>query len=125
MERSSTQALAAGDLARARNRALWARFFNPLSADPLFALGRFEEAQQSRKGAERRYIQAVELLPDNPETWYTLGIFEFQSLRNLCATYRFLNNAYTLDPAGNQWVKGGPLDVARDAVNKGGCASGS
>jgi O-antigen ligase len=125
MERSSTQALAAGDLARAHDRALWARFFNPLSADPLFALGRFEEAQHSLKGAERRYIQAVELQPDNPETWYTLGIFEFQSLKNLCATYRFLNNAYTLDPAGNQWVKGGPLDVARDAVNNGGCASGS
>ena len=44
---------------------------------------------------------------------------------NLCAAYRYLNNAYTLDPAGNQWVEGGPLDVARDAVNAGGCAPGS
>jgi hypothetical protein len=26
---------------------------------------------------------------------------------------------------GNQWVDGGPLDVARDAVNAGGCALGS
>ncbi len=45
--------------------------------------------------------------------------------KNLCAAYRFLNDAYTLDPKGNQWTKGSPLDVARDAVNEGGCAPGS
>ena len=75
-----------------------------------------------RSGA---YIRAVELQPDNPLTWYTLGIFEFEVRENLCAAYRFLNNSYTLDPAGNQWLKGGPLDIARDAVNEGGCAPGS
>ena len=35
------------------------------------------------------------------------------------------NNAYTLDPAGSQWRRGGPLDASRDAVNAGGCAPGS
>ena len=125
MERSSTRALASDDLELARDRALWARFFNPLSVDPLFALARVEESRRRLGHAERRYIQAVELQPDNPETWYALGLFEFEALENLCATYRFLNNAYTLDPSGNQWVKGGPLDIARDAVNEGGCAPGS
>ncbi|MGH3136834.1 MAG: O-antigen ligase family protein [Gaiellaceae bacterium] len=125
MERSSTRALAADDLERARDRALWARFFNPLSVGPLFALARVEESRGRLGHAERRYIRAVELQPDNPDTWYALGLFEFEALENLCATYRFLNNAYTLDPAGNQWVQGGPLDVARDAVNEGGCAPGS
>ena len=125
MERSSTRALGAGDFELARDRALWARFLNPLSVDPIFALARVDELRGWPGNAERRYIRAVELQPDNPETWYTLGIFEFDRLRNLCATYRFLNNAYTLDPAGNQWVRGGPLDVARDAVNEGGCAPGS
>ena len=125
MERSSTRALVSGDLELARDRALWARFFNPLSVDPLFALARFEESRGWPGGAERRYIRAVELQPDNPETWYALGLFEFEALENLCATYRFLNNAYTLDPTGNQWVEGGPLDIARDAVNEGGCAPGS
>jgi hypothetical protein len=43
----------------------------------------------------------------------------------MCAAYRFLNNAYTLDPAGSQWVEGGPLDAARKVVNDGGCAAGS
>ncbi len=125
MERSSTHALIADDIERADDRARWARFFNPLSIDPVLALARVEESRLRLGHAEHRYIQAVEEQPDNPEAWYALGIFEFEALENLCATYRFLNDAYTLDPAGNQWVKGGPLDVARDAVNEGGCAPGS
>jgi len=125
MERSSTLALVDGDLELARDRAQWARFFNPLSVHPLFSLARVAERQRFFVTAERKYIQAVELQPDNPDAWYALGIYEFQVRRNLCAAYRFLNNAYTLDPSGNQWVKGGPLDVARGAVNAGGCAPGS
>ncbi len=125
MERSSTRALASGDLELSHDRALWSRFFNPLSVDPLFALARVEEERGRLGHAERRYIRAVELQPDNPETWYALGLFEFEALENLCATYRFLNNSYTLDPAGNQWARNGPLDIARDAVNQGGCAPGS
>jgi O-antigen ligase len=125
MERSSTLALVDGDFELARDRAQWARFFNPLSVDPLHSLARIAERQRFFATAERKYIQAVELQPDNPAAWYALGIYEFEVRRNLCAAYRFLNDAYTLDPAGNQWVKGGPLDVARDAVNAGGCAAGS
>ena len=32
-----------------------------------------------------------------------------------------LNHSYTLDPKSSRWVAGGPLDVARDAVNDGAC----
>ena len=124
-ERSSTRELTAGDTDAAREQALWARFFNPLSADGYFALGRVAERQGRVLRAERDYIRAVELQPDNPETWYTLGLFQFDVRDNMCAAYRFLNNAYTLDPAGNQWERDGPLDIARDAVNAGGCAPGS
>jgi len=124
-ERRSTRALAAGDLDEALDEARWAHRFNPVSADPLFAQARVAERQGVPLRAERAYIRAVELQPDNPRTWYTLGIFEFDVRMNLCAAYRFLNNSYTLDPAGNQWQEGGPLDVARDAVNDGGCAPGS
>jgi hypothetical protein len=119
--RSSTLALDAKDYGRASDLANRARFLNPLSVDPLYALAHVAERRGDRNGAQRRYIQAVELQPENPDTWYTLGIYEFQVLDNMCAAYRFLNNAYTLDPAGNQWVKGGPLDVARTAVNAGAC----
>ena len=124
-QRSSTRALASGDYDRALDRALWARFFNPVSPDPLFARARIAERQRAPLRAERLYVRAAELQPENPETWYTLGIFEFDVRRNMCAAYRFLNNAYTLDPAGSQWREGGPLDVARDAVNEGGCVPGS
>jgi hypothetical protein len=124
-ERRSTRALVSGDLEQALREAKRARFFNPESADPLFAQARVAERERVPLRAERAYIRAVELQPDNPLTWYTLGIFEFEVRTNLCAAYRFLNNSYTLDPAGNQWRRGGPLDLARDVVNHHGCAAGS
>jgi tetratricopeptide (TPR) repeat protein len=124
-ERRSTRELAAGNPEQARDQALWARFFNPLAAEPFLALARVAERQGRVLRAERYYIRAVELQPENPELWYALGLFQFDVRDNMCAAYRYLNESYTLDPAGNQWVDGGPLDVARDAVNAGGCALGS
>jgi hypothetical protein len=119
--RASTRALDDGDFERARDRAQWARFLNPLSVEPLWALARLEERRGVLRKAEGRYVQAAELQPDNPETWYALGLFEFEARRRMCAAYTFLNESYTLDPSGSQWVPGGPLDVARDAVNAGAC----
>jgi O-antigen ligase/polysaccharide polymerase Wzy-like membrane protein len=124
-ERRSTRALAAGDVEKALDEAHWAHRLNPVSVDPLFAQARVAELRGLESRAENYYIRAVELQPDNPLTWYTLGVFEFEVRRNLCATYRYLNEAYTRDPKGNQWTKGSPLDVARDAVNEGACAPGS
>lgn len=122
--RASTRALDDGDFETARDRALWARFFNPLSVKPVYALARIGERRRSFGDAQDRYVQAVELQPENPETWYSLGLYMFQVRGNMCAAYEFLNNAYTLDPAGSQWVKGGELDVARAAVNNGACERG-
>jgi tetratricopeptide (TPR) repeat protein len=119
--RESTRALDDRDFDAARDAADQARRLNPLSVEPLWALARVDERQGRYGDAEDRYVQAVELQPENPETWYALGIFEFQVRGNMCAAYEFLNNAYTLDPAGSQWIPGGELDIARDAVNKGAC----
>ncbi len=119
--RSSTRALDARDYGTARDKALRARSFDPLSVEPIYALARIDERRRLLYAAQRHYIDAVELQPENPDTWYTLGLFEFQALGNMCAAYRHLNDAYTLDPSGNQWLKGGPLDIARDAVNAGAC----
>jgi hypothetical protein len=119
--RESTRALGSADFVGARDRADWARFFNPLSVDPIFAVARIRERQNFQRAAEETYVDAVELQPENPETWYALGLFELQALGKLCAAYEFLNEAYTRDPAGHQWSEGGPLDVARDAVNRGAC----
>jgi len=120
--RQSTRALGQGDLTRARDRVDRARLFNPLSVEPIFALARIRETQGFRRSAEETYVDAVELQPENPEAWYALGLFEFQvAPRRLCAAYSFLNQAYTLDPVGQQWVEGGPLDVSREAVNRDAC----
>lgn len=119
--RASTAALVRGDLERAESEAHRAKAWNPLSIEPLVALARVEEARGDLDAAERRYIEAVELQPENPEPWYALGLFELEARQRPCAAYRFLNDAYTLDPAGRQWFPGGPLDVARDAVNAGAC----
>jgi len=123
--RDSTRALGEDDFGRARDLAEQAEFFNPLSVDPLFAHGRISERRGFQTAAERWYVDAVELQPENPETWYALGLYEFQVKGNMCAAYEFLNHAYTLDPRGQQWVIGGPLDVARDAVNEGACKPSS
>jgi len=120
--RESTRALDDADLERARDRASWARRLNPFSIEPIFRFARIRESQGFRRSAEAAYVDAVELQPENPETWYALGLFEFQvAPRRLCAAYRFLNEAYTLDPVGQQWTRGGPLDVARAAVDRGAC----
>jgi hypothetical protein len=119
--RASTRALDDGDFGRARDLALRARRLNPHSLDPVLALARLEERRRDLDAAAERYLQAVELQPENPEAWYALGLFEFEARMRMCAAYRALNDAYTLDPSGNQWFPGGPLDVARDAVNAGAC----
>jgi hypothetical protein len=119
--RASTCALGDDDFGNARDRADDSRFFNPLSVRPLFAHARISERRGFRTSAELWYVEAVELQPENPETWYALGLFEFQVEQDMCAAYEFLNNAYTRDPNGQQWETGGPLDVARDAVDAGAC----
>jgi tetratricopeptide (TPR) repeat protein len=122
--RESTRALEEGDLDRAQDLARRAQRLNPQALDPLHALARVEERRGDLDAAEDRYVQAVELQPENPASWYALGLFEFEARKRMCAAYRFLNDAYTLDPAGRQWFPGGPLDVARDAVNAGACEPG-
>lgn len=119
--RASTRALDDGNLRLAKDHVRKARALNPLAVEPLYARARIAEREGRFRGAEDRYLKAVELQPENPETWYALGLYEFQVRGNLCAAYRFLNDAYTRDPAGNQWLPGGPLDVAREAVNEGAC----
>jgi len=118
--RAAIDAIDAGDLAQAKDDADRARFFNPLSVDPLYTLGGIASRRGDAREALARYVQAVDLQPENPDTWYALGSYEFFA-RKMCAAYRFLNNAYTLDSAGNEWVRGGILDQARAAVNKGAC----
>ena len=114
-------ALDRGDLAAAADSADRARSLDPLGLAPLFARARVEERRGDDQAALAAYRDAVRLQPENPATWYELGLFEFH-LGDRCSAYDHLNEAYTLDPSGTQWVPGGPLVQALEWVNAGNCS---
>jgi hypothetical protein len=123
-ERSGRAALRALDehrYAAAKHDADRARSLDPLAVDPLWTLAAVAARQGHDLDAVHRYVQAVELQPENPDTWYALGMYEYQVVGDLCLAYRYLNNAYTLDSAGTEWVPGGAFDRAKAAVNAGAC----
>ena len=59
--------------------------------------------------------------PKNPETWYELGAFEYESLLRPRAGYRDLNQSYTLDPNGPSGQPGSLLDQARCEIDPATC----
>jgi hypothetical protein len=119
--RAALGALDEGSYAAARRDAEHARSLDPLAVDPLWTLAAVAARQGQDTEAVRRYIQAVELQPENPDTWYALGMYEYQVVGDNCLAYGYLNNAYTLDSAGTEWVPGGAFDRAKDAVNHRAC----
>jgi hypothetical protein len=119
--RAALRALDARDYGAANDDAERARSFDPLAVDPLWTLAAVAARQGRDEEAVKRYVQAVELQPENPDTWYALGMYEYQVVGDNCLAYRYLNNAYTLDSAGTEWVPGGALDRSRAAVNAGAC----
>ncbi len=92
-----------------------ARWLNPLSTDPLQALGDAEAAVNARDAAIRWYGRAVSLQPENSSTWYALGSYEFFVGRYKLALHD-LDRAYGLDPYGPAGRPGGLLDQARAKV---------
>lgn len=113
-------ALDRGDTAAALDAADRARSLDPLSLDPLFARARAQEARRDFDAALATYRDAVRLQPENPESLLALGLYEFDR-GDRCAAYVHLNDAYTLDPAGRQWLPGGPLEQSLAWVNGGNC----
>jgi hypothetical protein len=109
-----------GDLAAAVDSAKRARSLDPLALEPLFARARVEEVRRDPEAALAVYREAVRLQSENPETWYQLGLYEFDR-GDRCSAYVHLNEAYTLDPSGRQWIPGGPLVQALEWVNDGNC----
>jgi hypothetical protein len=92
-----------------------ARWLNPLSVDPLLALGDAEAASHDETAAVRWYRRAVDLEPENSSTWYALGSYEFFTGRYKVALHD-LDRAYDLDPYGPAGRPGGLLDQARAKV---------
>jgi hypothetical protein len=123
-DRSVDRALAAADdgrVAAAVDHADRARQLNPLSLGALQARARAADAAGDEAGAVAWYEKATRLQPENPDTWYDLGLYHAIATHDLCAAYAAFNHSYTLDPASSRWTPGGPFDVAKAAVNAGAC----
>jgi hypothetical protein len=88
-----------------------ARSYDPLSVNALILLATYEEATDL-KTALKYYGQAVNLEPQNAETWYELGAFYARQGQWLRA-YDALNNSYTYDRFGAAAQPCGLLDQAR------------
>jgi hypothetical protein len=117
----SLAATDSGRIAEAVDAAERARQLNPLAIGPLEALALAADAAGDERLAVAWYEEATKLQPENPDTWFELGLYHFLATGDQCAAYTALNASYTLDPNGSRWAAGGPLDVARDAVNDGAC----
>ncbi len=117
----ATRLIDEGRLTAAADAARRARSLDPLALDPVYAAAAAADRAGNIALARGLYRRATEMQPENPEPWITLGLYELAARRDLCAAYAALNAAYTLDPMGRQWVPGGPLDIARNAVNNGAC----
>ena len=124
-ERDSTRELAAGESGAGARSGVVGALLQPAHC-------RAVPRSRARRGARRvvccgraRVHPRGRAPAAEPGALVHAGVLQFDVRDNMCAAYRYLNEAYTLDPVGNQWVDGGPLDVARDAVDAGGCALGS
>ena len=111
----------AGRVEEAVDAADRARRLDPLSIEPLHARAIAADAAGDEAAAVAWYEEATSLQPENPDTWYELGLYHAIATGDQCAAYQALNHSYTLDPKSRRWSPGGVLDVARDAVNDGAC----
>ncbi len=115
------EAVDAGRISDAVEAADRARVLNPLSPAPLQARALAADAEGDRRAAVAWYEKATDLQPENPDVWFDLGLYHVVATEDQCAAYQALNRSYTLDPRSSRWAPGGPLDIARDAVNAGAC----
>jgi hypothetical protein len=93
-------AVANGRPAAALAAAESARGLNPLSAGPLRAEANARVFAGDIAGAGRALAEAVDVQPDNPQTWYELGAFELQIAKRPEAAIEPLARAAELDPHG-------------------------
>jgi hypothetical protein len=99
-----------------------AHTLNPVSVDPLLRQAVDAELSGRNLRALQLYHEAVDVQPDNPEPWIQLGLFQLETMKDACAAYQALNQAYTLDRHNTDvFYNGGPLDLARAKVNAGAC----
>ena len=99
-------AIDAGDLEAAGERADSAARLNPLAPEPLWARALVAERRGDLDRAHELYLDAVDLQPRNPATWYELGVFRLLALEDACLAYEALNHGAYARSAEQQ-----PLDA--------------
>jgi tetratricopeptide (TPR) repeat protein len=114
-------ALGRGDTAAAVAAARSAHDLDPFSIEPFRAWALADTEARRKQAALLVYANEVRAQPENSDTWYDIGAFEFNALHDPCNAYDALNHAYTLDPWSPTNVKGGLLDRARAVRNSGTC----
>ena len=99
-------AIEAGNLGVAAEKARQARALNPTAVEPLFAQGFIQDAVGEFDRARELYARAVEVQPENREAWFQLGKLEYETKRYADARERF-QKMYALDPHGPHvlWVR--------------------
>jgi hypothetical protein len=101
----------------ARDEAKAAHSFNPLAVEPLWLMAALAPTKAE---SLRLYRQALAREPKNAQSWYLLGAFELNQLKQPCPGWFDLNQAYTYDryifTPGTQ--PGHDLDRARSLVNR-------
>ncbi len=86
--------------ARTISLARTARSLDPLAVEPVFLQAEAEYARGSVRRAWELYLHAVRLQPDNKETWFRLGEFEYRALGCPRAALPHLERFTELDPQG-------------------------
>jgi tetratricopeptide (TPR) repeat protein len=90
-------ALQQGDTAGAFADARTAVTSNPLSAEPLFELSALYSATGEQAPARSELQRAIDLQPQNYNTWLQLGLFEIQQ-KQPRAALAALNHVLKLNP---------------------------
>jgi O-Antigen ligase len=114
-ERKLEEALTARSGAERIRAAKEAHSLNPLAVEPLLI---WANAEPDIPEAKEVFRKATTIQPDNPQVWYEFGVFELEVDNFPKQAYEYLNRSYTLDPFGPASEENGPLDKARDLVNK-------
>ena len=108
----SYAALDRNEVATAAAKARSAHRLNPFSPEPWWALAAAAQLAGDDPDALRDYEKAAVLQPQNSDTWYSLGQYEFDTGRFAKACYA-LDLAYRLDPRGPAGTPGGLLDQVK------------
>jgi O-Antigen ligase/TPR repeat len=88
-----------------------AHTYDPLAVDPLTLWATYAEPTNLAAALDH-YEQAVQLEPENANTWFELGAFYFRQ-KQWTLAYDALNNSYTYDRFGSAAQPCGLLDQAR------------